>query len=102
MNRRQTAEARYDTMPASVAEQAYGDPLKRRLAEAEGEAWMMERMIREAIWLIRYTRSESIGVTRRNDIRMMWKHRRIKQAEAKAHRVLIAQRDAQDRLSAAE
>lgn len=102
MNRRQIAEARYDTMPDAVAERVYRDPLARRLAEAEGQAKLMTRFIREEIWMIRCTRSEPVGVPRREEIHRMWEHRRVKQAEARDLRLAIAARGAQLGLGAAQ
>jgi hypothetical protein len=103
MNRREIAEARYDTMPDAVAEQVYGDPLVSRLEEAEGQVRLMARLIRECIYMIRFSPFNKVTAgARRFELRDMLKHRRIKQAEARELRLVIAARDAQLGLSAAQ
>ncbi len=102
MNRREGLEARYDAMAPNVAERAYGDPLGRRLAEAEGQARLMARLIRETIVAIRSRPDSPRTTTRRSEVATLWHRRRQLRADARQLRLLVAQRALHDRLWAAE
>jgi hypothetical protein len=102
MNRREDLEARYDAMAPEAAERAYGDPLARRLTEAEGQGVLMARLIRETITAIRSRPHSPRTAARRADIAALWRRRRQLQADARQLRLLIAQRAFQNQLWAAE
>jgi hypothetical protein len=102
MNRREDLEARYDAMAPEVAERAYGDPLARRLMEAEGQGALMARLIRETIAAIRSRPHSPRTAARRADIAALWHRRRRLQANARELRLLIRQRDFHHQLWAAE
>lgn len=101
MDRRQRFEATYDVMPAAAAELAYGDPLERRLAAAEGQAKLMARLLREAIGALRARPDGAAAQARRDEVTRLWRHRRKLQADARQHRLLIAQKALAERLWAA-
>ncbi len=102
MNRREDLEARYDAMAPDVVERAYGDPLARRLREAEGQGALMARLIRETIAAIRSRPHGPRIAARRADVSALWRRRRQLQADIRQLRLLIAQRALHDRLWAAE
>lgn len=91
MNPRDLAEARYDAMPPEVAERTYGDPLRQRLAEAEGGVQMMTRFIREDVDAIR--KGCPTAESRRSDIASYWRTRRQHQRRASDLRLALAERE---------
>jgi hypothetical protein len=102
MNRRERAEATYDTMPDAVAERVYRDPLARQLAAAEGQANLMTRLIGDARQNMRGNMSKDDIAGLEEAIAGYEEHRDKLNANAAQLQVLIDLRDAQLGLSAAQ